>query len=188
MITTRSAVTLCAAITLAAALGGTAAAKSKTSDSPMSDSWITAKTKMALASDDRVKGRQVNVDTRNKEVILRGKVDTEEAKIAAEEVAKNIENVKSVKNELQVVPPTQRAAVDDSDDMIAERVEKALDKDDALRKADIDVKVNAGVVTLMGEAPDMMAKAKASWLAWKLPGVKSVTNDLTVKEKAKSTR
>lgn len=179
----KSAVFLCVAVVIAAALGGRAAAKN--GDSPMSDSWITAKTKMALASDDRVKGRQINIDTKNGEVILRGKVDTEEAKTAAEEVAKNIENVRRVKNELQVVAPARREAVDDNDDAISDRVKKALDRDDSLRRADIDVKVNAGVVTLTGEAPDMMAKSKASWLAWKLPGVKSVQNDLTVKEKEK---
>jgi len=184
----KSLMTLCAAILIAAAFGGTAAAEPKTNASPMSDSWITAKTKMALASDDRVKGRQVNVETKNAAVMLRGKVDTEEAKLAAEEVAKNIENVKSVKNELQVVAPARREAVDDNDDAISERVAKALDKDDSLRKADIDVTVNAGVVTLTGDAPDMMSKGKASWLAWKMPGVKSVTNDLVVKEKAKTAR
>lgn len=178
----KSAVFLCVAVLIAAALGGRAAAKS---ESPMSDSWITAKTKVALASDDRVKGRQVNVETKNGEVILRGKVDDEMAKTAAEEVARNIENVKGVKNELQVVAPARREAVDDDDDAINDRVKKAFDREDSLRRADIDVKVSAGVVTLTGEAPDMMAKSKASWLAWKLPGVKSVQNDLVVKEKEK---
>lgn len=174
-------VLLCSALLLA---GSSRAARN--GDSPMSDSWITAKTKMALASDDRVKGRQVNVETRNGEVMLRGKVDTAEAKTAAEEVARRIENVRGVKNELQVVAPERRDAVDDSDDALADRVKKALNKDDALRKADVGVKVNAGVVTLTGEASDLLAKSKASWLAWKLPGVKSVTNDMTVKEKAKN--
>jgi len=179
----KCAVTLCAAVLIAASLGGTAEAKS---ESPMSDSWITAKTKLALAADDRVKGRQVNVETKNGEVVLRGKVDDEMAKTAAEEVARNIENVKGVKNELQVVAPARREAVEESDEAVTDRVKNALDKDDALRKADIDVKVSAGVVTLTGEAPSLMAKSKASWLAWKLPGVKSVQNDLTVMEKAKN--
>lgn len=176
----RSSVSLCAALLIAASLGGLAMAK----DSPMSDSWITAKTKMALAADDRVKGRQVSVETKNGEVMLRGKVDTEEAKLAAEDVARRIENVTGVKNELQVVAPARREAVEDADEAIADRVKKALDKDEATRKADIGVKVNAGVVTLTGES-DLMTKSKASWLAWKLKGVKSVTNDMTVMEKKK---
>src|SRR5262245_46282720 len=52
-----------------------------------SDSWITSKTKIALFSDDRVKGRQVHVETKDGVVYLRGKVDTPEAKKAAVEVA-----------------------------------------------------------------------------------------------------
>src|SRR5262244_2866374 len=42
----------------------------------MSDSWLTSKTKIALFSDDRVKGRQVHVETKGGVVYLRGKVDT----------------------------------------------------------------------------------------------------------------
>jgi len=77
----------------------------------MSDSWVTSKTKIALFSDDRVKGRQVHVETKDGVVYLRGKVDSSEAKAAATDVAKGIEGVKDVKNELQVVAPSARAAV-----------------------------------------------------------------------------
>lgn len=177
------AVSLCAGMLIAAALAGSAMAAS--GEPPMSDSWITAKTKMSLAADGRVKGRQVNVETAKGKVMLRGKVDTEEAKAAAEEIAKGIDNVKDVKNELQVVPPSGREAVEDKDDVITARVKKSFAKDSALRKADIGVVTNAGVVSLTGEVPDFMTSAKASWAAWKLSGVKSVKNDLTLKEKAK---
>src|SRR5712691_6805593 len=51
-----------------------------------SDSWITSKTKIALFADDRVKGRQVHVETQKGTVMLRGKVDSAEAKSAAAEV------------------------------------------------------------------------------------------------------
>ena len=75
----------------------------------MSDSWITSKTKIALFSDDRVKGRQVHVETKDGVVYLRGKVDSSEAKTAATDVAKGIDGVKNVKNELQVVAPGARS-------------------------------------------------------------------------------
>src|SRR6266496_5611550 len=58
----------------------------------MSDSWLTSKTKIALFSDDRVKGRQVSVETQHGVVTLRGKVDSAEAKAAASEIAKGIDN------------------------------------------------------------------------------------------------
>src|SRR6266849_3879924 len=58
--------------------------KSTTQDAKqgMSDSWITSKAKIALFSDDRVKGRQVHVETKDGMVMLRGKVDSAEAKAA----------------------------------------------------------------------------------------------------------
>lgn len=181
MKTWKSAVSYCAALLIAAALGSPTMASP--GDSPMSDSWITAKTKMSLAADGRVKGRQVSVETGDGKVILRGKVDTAEAKAAAEEIAKAIDNVKDVKNELQVVAPSLREAVDDRDDVITERVKKSFAKEKSLRKADIRVVTNAGVVSLTGEVPGFMASANASWEAWKVSGVKSVKNDLTIKEK-----
>jgi osmotically-inducible protein OsmY len=51
-------------------------------------------------------------------------------------------------------------------------------------KARIHTQTNAGVVSLSGEVPDLTTSAQASWTAWQVPGVKSVKNDLTVKEKA----
>ncbi|TLY17647.1 MAG: BON domain-containing protein, partial [Nitrospirae bacterium] len=38
-------------------------------------------------------------------------------------------------------------------------------------------------VSLTGEVPDLTTSAKASWTAWKVSGVKSVKNDLTVMNK-----
>jgi hyperosmotically inducible periplasmic protein len=149
----------------------------------MNDSWMTAKTKIALFSDSRVKGREINVETKDGTVMLRGKVDTDEAKSAAEEVAKGIDGVKSVKNELQVVAPSKREAVDEKDDAITKRVKQHIAKDNRLKDADISVKTNAGVVSLTGEVSDLTTSAKASWTAWKVPGVKSVKNDLSIKDK-----
>src|ERR1700675_4570007 len=74
----------------------------------VTDSWVTSKTKIPLFEDDRVKGTQVKVETIHGVVQLRGKVDSAEAKAAATAVAQNIEGVKSIKNDLQVVSPGAR--------------------------------------------------------------------------------
>lgn len=42
----------------------------------------------------------------------------------------------------------------------------------------------SGVVSLTGEVMDIMTSANASWITRQVPGVKSVKNDLKVKEKA----
>jgi hyperosmotically inducible periplasmic protein len=142
----------------------------------VSDSWITSKTKIALFSDDRVKGRQVTVDTEHGVVHLRGKVDTSEAKMAAAQVAQGIEGVKSVKNDLQVVAPEERSAVKANDKEIAKEVETHIKKDAQLKK--VDVRADAGVVTLTGEVPSIGASARASEVARSVAGVRSVKNEL----------
>jgi hyperosmotically inducible protein len=157
-------------------------AKSTTEDAKTAatDSWITSKTKIALFADQRVKGTQVSVDTKDGVVHLRGKVDSDEAKQAAAEVAKGVEHAKSVKNDLQVVPPAARKAVDANDKDIDKAVESRLAKDAQLKK--VDVRTDGGVVTLTGEVSSITAAAKASEMARHVPGVKSVKNELTVRQ------
>ncbi len=58
--------------------------------------------KAALAGDPRTKAHQVNVETREGAVQLSGFVDTSEAKSTAEDLARNVDNVKSVDNEIDV--------------------------------------------------------------------------------------
>jgi hyperosmotically inducible periplasmic protein len=156
-------------------------AKSATEEAKttVSDSWITSKTKIALFSDERVKGTQVSVDTKNGVVHLRGKVDSDEAKQAAADVAKGIDGAKSVKNDLQVVAPAARKAVDANDKDIAKAVEARMTRDVQLKK--VDVRADGGVVTLTGEVPTITAAAKASEQARMVSGVKSVKNELTVR-------
>ncbi len=143
----------------------------------MSDSWVTSKTKIALFADDRVKGRQVHVETKDGVVMLRGKVDSTEAKSAALEIAKGIEGVKNVKNELQVVAPSKRSEVAADDKVVAKNVQSKFKADPQLKN--VKVEVNQGVVSLSGEVKSIDASAKASEVARSVAGVRSVKNDLT---------
>jgi len=152
--------------------------KSELNDT-LSDTWITSKTKIALFADDRIKGRQVHVETQNGTVMLRGKVDSDASRAAAVEVTKGIDGVKSVKNELQVVPPSDRKAVDADDKQITRSVADRFNREPDLRNAKIDATVNAGVVTLTGEVKSISTSARASEVARGVPGVRSVKNDLT---------
>jgi len=183
---TRYVLTFCTALLIGGALiSGSANALGKGDEkTPITDSWITAKTKIALFADSRVKGSEINIDTSQGALKLRGKVDTDAAKQAAEGIAKGIDGVKTVKNDLQVVAPSKREAIDDKDEAITTRVNEQLEKDTFLKKAGIRAQTNAGVVSLSGEVPDLMSSAQASWIAWQVSGVKSVKNDLRVKEKA----
>jgi hyperosmotically inducible protein len=179
-------VTLCIALVVGVALIAVPAIAVDVSKEKalVNDSWLTAKTKIALAADSRVKGRQIEVETTEGQVVLRGKVDSDEAKRAAEGITAGLDGVKTVKNDLQVVAPSTRDAVEEKDEAITVRVKDHFAKDAHLKNAEIDVQTNAGVVSLTGEVRNLMTSANASWTARQVPGVNSVKNDLTVKEKS----
>jgi len=143
----------------------------------VSDSWITSKTKIALFADSRVPGTSVNVETQKGTVFLRGKVDSDAAKSAAEEVTKGIDGVKSVKNELQVVPASEKKMVEAKDEDLTKQVKTRLHNDARLKK--VDVRVDNGVVTLQGKVANIADSARASQLARGVPGVRAVKNDMT---------
>jgi hyperosmotically inducible protein len=143
----------------------------------VADSWLTAKTKIALYSDERVKGRQISVETVKGTVMLRGKVDSDEAKTAAASIAAGVEHVKAVKNDLQVVAVGDRKATDISDKDITRQIEARFSKTTQLTK--VDVRTDGGVVTLTGAAPSIAASARASELARSVSGVRAVKNELT---------
>lgn len=142
----------------------------------VTDSWLTARTKIALYADERVKGGQIGVETVDGTVRLSGKVDSDEAMTAAASIAKGVEHVKAVKNDLQVVAPSARKATDVSDQEITRQVEGRLAKTTQLTK--IDVRTDGGVVMLTGAAPNIGASARASELAREVPGVRAVKNEL----------
>ena len=101
---TRFILTLCTALVIGGALiTGLAHAVSKADEkTPINDTWITAKTKIALFADARIKGSEINVETSQGSVIIRGKVDSDVAKQAAEGIAEGMDGVKTVKNDLTV--------------------------------------------------------------------------------------
>ena len=68
----------------------------------LDDATITAKVKTALIAEPGLKGLAIDVDTTGNVVTLTGAVATEAAKQEAERLARGIEGVKDVTNNLDV--------------------------------------------------------------------------------------
>jgi hyperosmotically inducible protein len=160
-------------------LGSKVKGTAKEAKHDVTDAWVTAKAKIALFSDERVKGRQVSAETKDGMVMLRGKVDSEQAKMAATEAVKGVEHVKGVRNELQVVAPSDRKQVDTDDKAITTMVEQRLKADPQLKSAKINARVDSGIVTITGEVKSLMVSSRASEVLSDVPGVRAVRNDLT---------
>ena len=74
----------------------------ETVGSGLKDGWLWVKTKGALAGVDDLRDSTINVDLNNAVVTLRGTVASAAQKTKAEQTAKAIDGVTSVKNELKV--------------------------------------------------------------------------------------
>jgi len=74
----------------------------RTIGSGVNDGWLWVKTKFDLAAADDLRDSTINVDVDNDVVTLTGTVATAAQKAQAEKIAKAVEGVKSVKNNLKV--------------------------------------------------------------------------------------
>jgi hyperosmotically inducible periplasmic protein len=144
----------------------------------VADSLLTARTKIALFGDERVKSGQVSVETSRGTVTLRGKVDSADARAAAIAVAREIAGVKNVRSDLQVVPPHERKQVDAVDRDITRKVEETLKRDPRLKR--VDARTDRGVVLLQGEVQNLDASARASEVSRRVPGVRAVKNEIAL--------
>ncbi len=159
---------------------GTVMETARTTTWELNDAWITLKTKLALLADERVSSREVSVTTRQGMITLRGKVGSEEARQAAEEVALKIQGAQWVLNQLVVAPRAARESVDRKDDQIMRDIGRRIKGDPRLKQADIEIRSDNGIVTLTGKAPSLPTSVRASEVASQVPGVRAVRNELSL--------
>jgi osmotically-inducible protein OsmY len=98
----RSMIFLVCFVLLTAFTGYAASEKKETAGQYVDDSVITTKVKAAIFKEEALKTLQINVKTYKGVVQLSGFVDSAESVSKAGEVARRIENVVSVENDLIV--------------------------------------------------------------------------------------
>ena len=76
----------------------------ETIGSGVNDSWLWTKTRLALMTTSDLRESTIDVDVVNDVVTLKGTVATKEQSAKAAQVAKEIDGVKSVTNQLKVAP------------------------------------------------------------------------------------
>jgi len=81
------------------------------------DSGITTAVKSKLAADDTVKAYQVDVDTNNHVVTLKGDVNSSLAKERAVEIARNTDGVRDVIDQIRVMDTAATSGRLDDDDV-----------------------------------------------------------------------
>lgn len=160
----------------------TAGAKQTIADTA-GDMYITSATKLRLIANEKTPSTDINVDTRHGIVTLFGTAPSPQSKAAAEAEARKVSGVKKVVNELQVVPKSQKEAVEAKDDDVEKAIDDAFAKRDDLRGSSIDVEVANGVVRLTGTVENEQQRLAAAVAARSTPGVKAVKEELRVAAK-----
>ncbi len=92
------------AVTLVTVAGCAVTRGQQTAGAYVDDTGITATVKTRMLDDQRVAGTSITVETLNGTVMLSGFAKSEAEKAVAESIARSVDGVTSVKNEITVRP------------------------------------------------------------------------------------
>jgi hyperosmotically inducible protein len=148
-----------------------------------SDAWIAFKIRGRLLVKANVSAIDTKVVVDHGNVTLGGTADNQAQKELTEAYARDIDGVKSVKNEMVVqdkpVGESFGEKIDDAS--ITSQVKFALLSHKSTSALKTHVTTTDGVVAITGEADSEAEKSLVTKLAQDVRGTKSVTNDMTVK-------
>jgi len=149
-----------------------------------SDAWITTKVKTALLFHRNVSGTGTSVYTKDGVVTLQGVASSMAQKELTTEYAKDIDNVKSVNNEMTIAKtpaiPSETMGDKIDDASITAQVKSSLMSHHSTSALHTGVSTTDGVVTLSGVAKNDAEKSLVTKLVTDINGVTSVINNMTV--------
>lgn len=148
-----------------------------------SDSWTALKIRGLLLVKGNVSATSTKVAVVNGNVTLSGTADNLAQKELTEVYAKEIDNVKSVTNNIKIKdrPDTNQTTGEKIDDAsITTQVKFALLHHKSTSALKTKVTTTDGVVRVTGDADSDAEKSLVSKLASEIRGVKSVTNYMSV--------
>lgn len=168
---------------------------------PGSDEWIALKIRSRLLVKANVSLADTKTEVRDGVVYLTGTADNQAQKDLTEEYVKDIDGVRSVKNDIQVVDRTamkdrdrdrEHVAKDDRDhrDTMGEKIDDSsitaqvkyeLFSHRATSALKTKVNTNGGHVVISGDANNDAEKSLVTKLAKSVRGVESVDNNMTVR-------
>ena len=142
------------------------------------DSTITAKINMAFLEDPLIQTLEIDVDTVEGDVILTGVVGSNIEVTRAVEIAKGVEGVHKVINNLQVGSKSLGQSFEDK--VLGSKIKAKLFVEPHIRSFNIDVDVERSVVTLTGKVDSQTNKNRIIEIARTTEGTVKVIDNLTV--------
>jgi hyperosmotically inducible periplasmic protein len=157
-----------------------------------SDTWVMMKVKSAFLFHRNVSATGTEVDVKDGNVTLRGEATSQAQKDLTTEYAKDIDGVKTVKNEMTIAataPKPDQTVGDKIDDAsITAQVKGSLLSHRSTSVISTKVSTSDGIVTLGGTARNAAQKDLVTKLATDINGVKSVVNNMTIEATVSSSK
>ncbi len=143
-------------------------------DSTRSDTDLAHAAVNALKWDIRVPNDKIKATVENGWIDLRGDVEWQFQKSAAETAVRNLTGVKGVANMI-VVKPKKVSAYE-----VSNKIKDSLRRNAELEADRITVEAKDGTVVLRGTVRSFAEREEAEGAAWRAPGVTKVEDGLTV--------
>jgi hyperosmotically inducible protein len=143
------------------------------------DAALTTRVKAALAREESVKARNIDVDTVEGMVVLSGFVDSSRELNRAAEIARAEAGVVHVRNELRVGTRSMGQTIDDK--TLGARIKAKLVQEPGIRSLNIDVDVYLGTVYLSGVVRSREQQAQVSAIVRSESGVADIVDNLLIR-------
>lgn len=144
------------------------------------DVWIKMKIQTALVFHSNVNARKTEVYVKNGVVTLKGQALNHAQKELTTEYVKDVEGVKSVKNEMTIAKANDTIGEKIDDASITAQVKMTLLMHKSTGIIRTSVTTNNGVVTLTGKAKSDAERDLVTKLVEDVQGVNSVVNKMTI--------
>lgn len=151
---------------------------------------IRADLLQSILKSPTLSNKKIDVKVEKQVVTLSGTVDTQADRNGAEQLARSIDGVTSVTNNLAVAnptaatePPSAPKPSGDPNTDLAKRVEFELFRSGAFDLTSLKVAANNGAITLSGSVRSKSEELLAERITQGVDGVKTVKNDLRVSGK-----
>jgi hyperosmotically inducible protein len=146
------------------------------------DAVVTARVRSALMADPQINSYDFKVETRKGDVLLSGFVDNQAQLDQAVRTTKATEGVKSIQNNVALKGATASLGNKLDDGIITGKVKAALLSDSSIQSRDIAVVTRIDEVQLSGFVNSQQQMDKAMGIASAVQGVRSVTNEMKIKQ------
>lgn len=145
------------------------------------DAVIATKVNAALLGNNAVKAYDIKVSVRKGEVMLSGFVDDQTQIDQSIAIARAVEGVQNVTNEMMIKSGSRTIGNKVDDGVITAKLKSAILNDATINSLDISIVTSKGDVLLSGFVDSETQITRATELASSVEGVTKVTNKMSLK-------